>query len=165
VTGATTVLFGVAGVAASARLYLVPGRPAWNSPLTVFEFFATTATLGFAAGNVMTDRGSACMTGMLFAVAVTLVVLTGKIARVALSSRYELYASWQLLSNVLLNKLLLRVAMLIAGVLFTLVGESAWERLAGLLLIIAGEFLSRYIFFVSVVPTNIASGYLGKEAA
>ena len=42
-TGAATVLFGIAGVGASARLYLVPGRPAWNSPLTVFEFFATAS--------------------------------------------------------------------------------------------------------------------------
>ena len=164
-TGATTVLFGVAGVGASARLYLVPGRPAWNSLLTVFEFFATAATLGFAAGNVMTERGSALMTGMLLAAAVALVVLIGKIARLVLSSRYELYASWQLLSTVLLNRLLLRVALLITGILFAAFGQSVWARLAGLLLIIAGEFMARYIFFVSVVPTNIASGYLRKEAA
>ena len=70
-----------------------------------------------------------------------------------------------MLSTGLLNKLLLRVALLIAGVLFANVAQSAWARLAGLLLIIAGEFMSRYIFFVSVVPTNIASGYLRKEAA
>jgi formate dehydrogenase iron-sulfur subunit len=102
---------------------------------------------------------------MLFAAAATLAALAGKITRLALSSRYELYASWQLLSTVLLNKLLLRIALLVAGVLFATVGQSAWARLAGLLLIIAGEFMSRYIFFVSVVATNIASGYLRKEAA
>jgi DMSO reductase iron-sulfur subunit len=165
ITGAATVLFGLAGVGASARLYLVPGRPAWNSPITVFEFFATAATLCFAAGNVMTEHGSTSMTGMLSVAAATLAVLVGKITRLAVSSRYELYASWQLLSTGLLNKLLLRVALLIAGVLFANVAQSAWARLAGLLLIIAGEFMSRYIFFVSVVPTNIASGYLRKEAA
>ena len=70
-----------------------------------------------------------------------------------------------MLSTILLNKLLLRIAMLIAGVLFAAAGESIWARLAGLLLIVGGEFMSRYIFFVSVVPTNIASGYLRKEAA
>lgn len=95
------------------------------------------------------------MTGMLWAAAVTIVVLIGKISRLAVSSRHELYASWQLMSTILLNKLLLRVAVLIAGVLFAAVGQSVWARLAGLLLIIAGEFLSRYIFFVSVVSTNI----------
>jgi len=163
--GAATVLFGIAGVGASARLYLVPGRPAWNSPVTVLEFFATGATLSFAAGNAITDRGSVYMTGTLIAAAATLVVLAGKLARLALSSRYELYASWQLFSTILLNKLLLRISMLIAGVLFAASGESTWARLAGLLLILAGEFIGRYIFFVSVVPTNIASGYLRKEAA
>jgi DMSO reductase iron-sulfur subunit len=164
-TGAATVLFGIAGVSASARLYLVPGRPAWNSPLTVSEFFATAATLAFAAGNVIAVRGSVYMTGMLVAAAATLVVLAGKLAWLALSSRYELYTSWQLLSSILLNKLILRVAMLIAGALFAASGESIWAHLAGLLFILAGEFIGRYIFFVSVVPTNIASGYLRKEAA
>jgi formate dehydrogenase iron-sulfur subunit len=161
--GAATVLLGVAGVAASARLYLVPGRPAWNSALTVFEFFSTVASLGVAAGNVMTDRGSECMTGLLFAAATTLTVLIAKTARLALSSRYELYATWQLLSTVLLNKLMFRIALLMAGTLSAGFGQSIWARLAGLLVIITGEFMSRYIFFVSVVPTNIASGYLRKE--
>jgi DMSO reductase iron-sulfur subunit len=164
-TGAATVLFGVAGVGASARLYLVPGRPAWNSFLTVFEFFATAATLGFGAGNVMSQHGSIWATGVLLAMAATIAVLIGKSTRLALSSRYELYASWQLLSTILLNRLLLRVAMLIAGVLFAVAGVSIWARLVGLLLIMGGEFISRYIFFVSVVPTNIASGYFRKEAA
>lgn len=165
VAGAATLLFGVAGVVASARLYLVPGRPAWNSPLTVLEFFATAANFGFAARSVMSEGGPACVSGMLFVAAATLLVLVGKMTRLALSSRHELYASWQLLSTVLLNIFLLRVAMLIAGVLCVSAGESIWARFAGLLLILGGEFVSRYIFFVSVVPTNIASGYLRKEAA
>jgi DMSO reductase iron-sulfur subunit len=164
-TGAVTIIFGVAGVGASARLYLVPGRPAWNSPLTFFEFFTTASTFGFAAGNLLTECGSAWMTGLLVAAAATAAVLIGKMARLGLSSRYELYASWQLLSTTLLNKLLIRIALLICGVLLSTVGEHVWSRLAGLLLIVAGEFVSRYLFFVSVVPTNVASGYLHKEAA
>ena len=32
---------GAAGVYASARLYVVPGRPAWDTPLTIVRFFAT----------------------------------------------------------------------------------------------------------------------------
>jgi formate dehydrogenase iron-sulfur subunit len=163
--GAATVLFGVAGVGASARLYLVPGRPAWNSLLTVFEFYATAATLGFGAGNVLSRHGSIWATGVLLTAAATIAVLMGKLTRLALSSRYELYASWQLLSTILLNKLLLRLAILIGGVVFAVAGERILARLVGLLLIIAGEFISRYLFFVSVVPTNIASGYLRKEAA
>ncbi len=32
-------------------------------------------------------------------------------------------------------------------------------------LVLAGELLSRWLFFVSVVPTNIAMQYLAPEAA
>ena len=163
--GAITILFGVAGVFASARLYLAPGRPAWNSPVTVFEFFSTSAILGFAAGCAMHVGVSACLTGLLLAATLTAAVSVSKMVRLALSSRYELYASWQLLSTVLLNKLLLRGALLVTGTLVAAFGQSAWARFAGLVLILCGEFLGRYLFFVSVVPTNIASGYLAREAA
>ena len=165
VPGAITVLFGLAGVFASARLYLAPGRPAWNSPVTVYEFFSTAALLGFAAGCVMNGGVSGCSTGLLLAATLTAVVSVAKMVRLAVSSRYELYASWQLLSTVLLNKLLLRGALLLAGTLVAAFSQSVWARLAGLLLILSSEFLGRYLFFVSVVPTNIASGYLAREAA
>src|SRR3546814_1452824 len=45
---------GVVGVYASARLYIVPGRPSWDSPLTIASFAAT----GLAIGPVITDRKS-----------------------------------------------------------------------------------------------------------
>ena len=37
---------GAAGVYASGRLYMVPGRPAWHSPLTIVRFGATALALG-----------------------------------------------------------------------------------------------------------------------
>ena len=43
------VVAGAAGVYASARLYVVPGRPAWDTPLTIVRFFATAVALGPAA--------------------------------------------------------------------------------------------------------------------
>ena len=39
-------LVGVCGVYASARLYMLPARPIWNSPLTVIQFGATAVALG-----------------------------------------------------------------------------------------------------------------------
>jgi formate dehydrogenase iron-sulfur subunit len=101
----------------------------------------------------------------VFAAAATVAVLTTKMVRLARSSLYELYGSWQLVSTVLANKLLVRLVLLLAGTLFAAFTLSLWARLAGLLLILCGELIGRYIFFVSVVPSNIASGYLGKEAA
>src|SRR4051812_34850579 len=49
--GALTLAFGFGGVTASAYIYRVPSRPAWNSPLTLVQFHLTALTLGplFAA--------------------------------------------------------------------------------------------------------------------
>ena len=44
--GALTTLFGVAGVTATAYIYRVPSRPAWNTPLTLLQFAATGSLLG-----------------------------------------------------------------------------------------------------------------------
>ena len=51
VLGLSTALLGTAGIAASAFIYLVKARPAWNSKHTVADFFLTGALLGslFAA--------------------------------------------------------------------------------------------------------------------
>ncbi|HLM28489.1 MAG TPA: DmsC/YnfH family molybdoenzyme membrane anchor subunit [Acidimicrobiales bacterium] len=37
---------GAAGLYASGRLYVVPGRPAWDTPLTIVRFAATAAAVG-----------------------------------------------------------------------------------------------------------------------
>jgi hypothetical protein len=49
--GAITVAPELAGVTASACIYRVPLRPAWNTPFTLVQFKLTAATLGplFAA--------------------------------------------------------------------------------------------------------------------
>jgi DMSO reductase anchor subunit len=163
--GPATVFSGVCGVGASAQLYLAPGRPAWNSPITIFEFFATALLLGTAGAIVLGNSASEARLVVLFAATVTGFVIAIKLIRLRLSPRHELFASWQLLSSVLFNKLLARVGLLVAGTLLLLFGDGMGSCIAGILLLLAGEFLGRYLFFVSVVPSNIASGYLAKEAA
>jgi hypothetical protein len=86
-------------------------------------------------------------------------------ARLAFSSRYELYASWQLLSTVLANKVLTRISLLIAGMTITALSANSMARLTALFAFVVAELMGRYLFFVSVVPTSIASGYLMKETA
>ena len=44
--GAVTVAFGVAGVTASACIYRVPARPAWNTRHTIAHFHLTAGILG-----------------------------------------------------------------------------------------------------------------------
>src|SRR5919108_4673824 len=46
VVGGITAILGLTGVMASACIYRVASRPAWNTPLTVVQFALTAAVLG-----------------------------------------------------------------------------------------------------------------------
>jgi formate dehydrogenase iron-sulfur subunit len=164
VLGHVTSLLGIAGVAASARLYLAPGRPAWNSSITFLEFFATASLLGTAAGSAL-NNGSLHPDSLAVAAIFCAFGLALKMLRLRFSKRHELFASWQLLSSALLSKLLLRISLLALGTWLSVGSQGVAVRAIGFLALLAGEFLGRYLFFVSVVPSNIASGYLAKEAA
>jgi len=165
VLGTATVLLGIAGVAASARLYLAPGRPAWNTSITFLEFFATALLLGIAGSTFLSGGDSHREPALLAAALVSAASIALKLARLRLASRYELFASWQLLRSVLLTKLLLRLGMLVLGTCLLVLTGTTSGHMLGLGLLVAGEFIGRYLFFVSVVPSKIASGYLAQEAA
>jgi DMSO reductase iron-sulfur subunit len=164
VLGALTAILGVFGVAASARLYLVPGRPAWNSPFTILEFLATSALLGSSVAEILAGTASDAASILLFAVTLTVVISVSKVTWLALSSVQELHKTWQLLSTVLSRQVSARFVSLGVGALCAL-SQHRLVIIAAALLILAGEFTSRYLFFVSVVPTNMAAGYLAQEAA
>lgn len=167
--GLLTTFCGVSGVLCSARIYLVRARPAWFSPYTVAEFFSTSLLLGPCFVRAM---------GVSHAPAVTWAIVAGGVAQLATqtlkflwlshSEQFELRASARLLSGRLRGLFLLRMALLIvAGVVLPLVAPSSPRALAALLLALAGEFLGRWLFFVSVVPKNVAAAFAapGKEAA
>jgi formate dehydrogenase iron-sulfur subunit len=78
------------------------------------------------------------------------------------SDEFELRATARLLGNELKGPLLARIFCLIAG---GMVLPLAHLPLASLLVTAGGELLGRYLFFVSVVPRNIAAPFLRKEAA
>jgi formate dehydrogenase iron-sulfur subunit len=162
--GALTAVLGVGGVTASAKLYLVPGRPAWNSLLTIAEFGCTTAVLGACGANILT-RGSAdaryaVMWGFVF----LLMTIGIKLLRLASSRVHELRSSWQLLTTVFSNHLLIRIVLPFVGLALLPLSNVTWIRIAIAMLMVTGEFVGRYLFFVTVVPTNMASGYLAQEA-
>lgn len=167
--GALTSLFGVAGVAASACIYLVQARPAWNTKHTVAEFFLTGALLGslLAAGVGIGDRRGLLLVGVAAAVGQIL----NQAARFLLltsSDLFELRASAQLLSTIFASQYFIRGALLLlGGVVVPLFAPNIYGAYASLALALAGEILGRYLFFVSVVPKNMAASYLyqGKAAA
>jgi len=176
--GALTVACGVAGVLASASIYRVPARPAWNTPYTLLQFSLTAGILGplFAAAAGVGDSrwlaiGAASMAGAQAA------VFALRFFRCIASDSLELKGTARLLSTVLAGRLLLRALLLALGaVVLPLMAAGTWLRtpagivgtslqlvmLASLILAVVAELLERYLFFVSVVPRHMAAPYIAS---
>lgn len=163
--GCFTVLLGLCGVGASARLYLVPGRPAWNSPITLVEFAATAALLGTSSACILTRASLGARHALLAAASLVALAFAAKLLRLARSGVHELRGSFQLLTTVFAGQLLLRTILFVAALALLPLAAAPLARIAMATLLIAAEFTGRYLFFVTVVPTNMASGYLAQEAA
>jgi DMSO reductase anchor subunit len=163
--GLLTGLLGAGGIFASASIYRVKARPAWNTRYTVAEFFLTGALLGplFAAAAGAGEQVPLLLAATSVAVASAFAQVL-KLFWLARSEVVELRASMRLISGILAPRHLLRWSLLIAGgVIFPLATFSQWTALAALLLALTGEVLGRYLFFVSVVPKTMAASYLAKE--
>ena len=161
--GALTVALGIAGVTASACIYRVPSRPAWNTRYTLLQFNLTGALLGplFAMALGVGDQkwlavASASMAGAQF------VLLAVRFLRCIASDSLELKGTARLLSTVFAKHLVARGILLAAGaiVLPLLVAPAV----LALSLAIAAEILGRYLFFVSVVPKHMAAPYVPVES-
>jgi Fe-S-cluster-containing dehydrogenase component/DMSO reductase anchor subunit len=167
ILGGITFLLGFGGVTASACIYRVPSRPAWNTPLTLVQFNLTALTLGplfAAAAGAGNSRGlavaCAAMAGAQF------VVLALKLFRLSGADTVELQASSRLLATTLRRPFIARGVLLALGAialpLFTSNAPVLWAAFG---LALAGEIIGRYLFFVSAVPKHPAAPYLGSEAA
>jgi Fe-S-cluster-containing dehydrogenase component/DMSO reductase anchor subunit len=161
--GALTVALGIAGVTASACIYRVPSRPAWNTRYTLLQFNLTSALLGplFAMAVGVGDHrwlaiAAAAMGGAQF------VLLAVRFLRCIASDSLELKGTARLLSTVFAHHLVARGVLLAAGaiVLPLLVAPAA----LALAVAVGAEVLGRYLFFVSVVPTHMATAYVPMES-
>jgi formate dehydrogenase iron-sulfur subunit len=155
-----TALIGLAGITASAYIYRVPARPAWNSRHTLIDFHLTAWILGPLFMAALGARISPMLT--VAAGAALLLNLVTRFLELTCSDEFELRASARLLGNDLKGLLLLRVVLLIAA---GFVLPFLHSPIAALAAAIAGELLGRYLFFVSVVPRNMAASFFLKEAA
>ena len=164
--GAATVALGIAGIAASACIYLVPARPSWNTKFTVADFFLTAsllgplfaAAIGAASGRMLTVLEVAAASAQLLNQTLRFLWLTA-------SDCFEHQASARLLSTTLVKTFLLRGALLIAGGIAVPLSGLPFSRFGALLMAFAGEILGRYLFYVSVVPKTIAAPYLATQEA
>ena len=90
-----------------------------------------------------------------------LVNLAGKYVRFKKSQCFELNASAHLLGGILRPYVLWRLTLGFTGAALCLTGYSA----IAFAVLLVSELLGRWLFFVSVVPTNIASKFLGMKKA
>ena len=173
--GGLTVALGLAGVTASACIYRVPARPAWNTRFTVLQFNLTAAILGplFAAAAVAgATRWLAIGAASMAAAQATVFAL--RFFRAVASDSLELKGTARLLSTVLANRLVLRGLLLATGAIALPLfatgladGPGRLLMLIALLVALAAELVDRYLFFVSVVPKHLAAPYIAsaREAA
>lgn len=161
--GGAAAALGLFAMYATSRIYLVPGRPAWNSPRTVADFFLTGMTLGpllLATLGVEQERILLAIAAAA-AVAQTLLEMWRFFCLVR-SEVYEEEATARLLAGPLSRLFLLRLGLLVAGA----VGLPALGfAVAGFCVAAAASLLGRYLFFVSVVPKNMAMPFIARRAA
>jgi DMSO reductase anchor subunit len=170
---------GVAGLLASARIYLVPARPAWNTSHTPIDFVLSALLLGCSAVPTFTSWSNQVLrmshlsvipfagetnVHWPFAVAAALWMTNQlvRVIRLGRSRSYERRASCSLL-----NTHNLRGTFLVS---FAFVGLAALLMSAGLTCFVlpaafAGVITSRYLFFVSVVPLNMALTFVRQVHA
>jgi DMSO reductase anchor subunit len=162
--GALTTLLGLAGITASAFIYRVPARPAWDSRYTVAEFLFTAAILGPLFVMLLGVSAKWLALACCAAASLQLLNQTLKLLWLASSEEFELKAASRLLFHDLRKRTLLRFGLLIAG---GIVAPLLSLPVAAFVLALGGELLGRYLFFVSVVPKNMAMSFFGgqKEAA
>jgi len=158
--GATATVLGLAGLYCSARIYLVPGRPAWDSWHTVSGFLLTGAVLGPLL-LVATGSGGVALSAFVAGMALMQVLnQIWKFVSLIRSEEFERQATGRLLANELSKHLVARLALTaIGGVALNLAGYPE----IGFILAFIGEILGRYLFFVSVVPKNMAMTFFGQQ--
>jgi len=159
--GSAALLAGISGIFCSARIYTVRARPAWYSSYTLAEFFATVLLLGPLFVRASLPQAPPWM-GWAAAGGAAAQLLTAALKFFWLSQAelFELRASARLLSGRLRGFFLSRLALLVAG---GLVIPLAWNGRAAAIgafaAVLAGEWLGRWLFFVSVVPKTMAAAF------
>jgi DMSO reductase iron-sulfur subunit len=167
VAGLATALTGLAGITCSARIYIVRARPAWFSGYTLAEFFSTALLLGPAFVHVMNPQAPRLvLLASAAGAAAQLITQAGKFLWLSRSEAFELRSSSLLLAGRLRSLFLLRLGILIvAGIVAPLAFSSVAVLDCAFAAALFGELLGRYLFFVSVVPKNIAAAFATGRAA
>ena len=140
-------LVGAAGVYASGRLYMVPGRPAWCSPLTLARFGATALALG----GLVSGHLAVGVAGIVAGLAATAANLA-RLARGSGSSGGAPFAS----------------PCAASGTCRCWPSCCRWPgsspppsgpSMLALACVAGGELIGRYLFYVTVVPLDMPGSF------
>lgn len=164
----TSLLLAIAGTLASSGIYLIKARPAWNTIHTPIDFVVTGVLAGavlfrLMGGSLTQSPEFMVSAGLVirWAAVIWMVNFSVRILRMVRSGEFELQATVKLLAGPLRKELLVGAFTLFAGLFF-----SEWGMVplacGGVLF---GAFVLRYLFFVSVVPLNMALTFLHQESA
>ncbi|HEY4379952.1 MAG TPA: DmsC/YnfH family molybdoenzyme membrane anchor subunit [Acidobacteriaceae bacterium] len=174
-------LLGIAGNLASAYIYLVPARPSWNMLHTPIDFVLSGAFLGsllaavlgeiprsLTAGTPFAEQASPFVAGWLptslagvFGLA-WLLNQGVRLYRLRSSRLFEARASFSLLSSELLQR---RTTASFVLVPLSVVAMASGQTVLSIAVGLAGVLLARYLFFVSVVPLNMALTFVRGRSA
>lgn len=160
VTAAVACVAGLAGIYCSARIYMVPARPAWNSWMTLADFYLTAFTLGptllRALGMIETPLPS--LAGLVAQFVLTLY----RRRAFAISEVAERRSTALLLDHQLRAGFIARLT-LTAGAVIAL----PQYPVTAFVLALAAEAAGRALYFQSVVGKSSASAFLtpGGKAA
>ena len=160
ITAAAACAAGLFGIYCSARIYTVPARPAWNSWLTLADFYLTAFTLGptllLALGMIATPIPS------LIGLAAQFVLTVYRRRTFEISDVAERRSTARLLDNQLRPGFIIRLALTIAAIIAV-----PNFPIAAFVLALAAEATGRALFFQSVVGKSAASAFLtpGGKAA
>lgn len=177
----TAAVLGIAGTLASAFIYLVPARPAWNMVHTPVDFLLTGGLLGslLAASleklprlsllpgplsGLQADRPGAALS-VLPAVIFAMVWMLNHAARILRLRRAELFearASYELLAS---EPLKTRNAISFGLVPVALLLLAAGHPVLALATAWTATLIARYLFFVTVVPLNMALTFIRARGA
>ena len=176
--GVAALAAGAAGVYASARLYLVPARPVWNSGRTPAAFFATALATGPLVALLCLDRSRLEPSSITVLVALA---AAGTLAQLAVQAQLSravrrrtdpqhrgtatlLAGPFRALFRGRLSLAATTLALLAFGLASPLNGPAAGGRLGAAAVVAAvGELFGRYLFYVTVVPFRVAGNFFGKR--
>src|SRR5207248_2816955 len=121
-----TSALGIAGVIASACIYRVPSRPAWDTPMTLVQFNLTGAALGPLLAAAIGASGSRWLVLVPATMAgAQLVLVALRFVRLVATDSIELRGTARLLSTTLKPVFVARgVLLALGGIVLPLIAGS-----------------------------------------